>query len=263
MKRTIVLMFAVIAFLLVPAVAASELHWSVPPPRVPWPPIEEPIVPRPIPMSVGLEVLVEGRPLQTISHQGRTYLPVPYWGQEYEIRVWNHGPRRIVALVSVDGLSVITGRPASEEQPGYIVAAHGSVLIKGWRRDLDRVAAFGFEERSRSYASRMGYPEKIGVISLLAIEERTTRPWVELERKGTGAPAAQRAHDDVGGTGTGYGRDIDSHVQVVPFARSHNRRVVTIWYDTPQALRQAGVPVDRPWPRPVPGPWEFAPPPPR
>ena len=55
----------------------------------------EAFVPRPDRMRVGLDVLVDGEPLRTITHRGRIYLPVPRMGAEYQIRVWNHGPRRI------------------------------------------------------------------------------------------------------------------------------------------------------------------------
>jgi hypothetical protein len=47
----------------------------------------------------------------------------------------------------------------------------------------------------------------------------------------------------------------------VPFVRSANRRAITYLYDTEEALRRAGVPVDiAPLPDPFPGE-EFAPPP--
>ena len=36
---------------------------------------------------VGFEVLVDGRPLRTVCHRGKTYLPVPRLGVEYEIRI--------------------------------------------------------------------------------------------------------------------------------------------------------------------------------
>jgi hypothetical protein len=182
---------------------------------------------------------------------------------EYEIRVSNHGPRRITAIVSVDGLSVINGRPASEAHPGYIVEPGGSVLIKGWRRDRDTVAAFSFEDRAQSYASRVGRPENIGVIGLIAIEEMTWSPRLPLEDKESFAPAARGALAELGGTGTGYGRDLDSRVYYVPFLRSSHKRTITMYYDTVAALRQAGVPVDSPMPIPFPGDPEFVPPPPR
>ena len=102
---------------------------------------DEVILPRWDDMCIGLDVLAQGRPLPTVQYQGRTYLPVPRWGTEYALRVRNDGPRRILAIVSVDGLSVISGKPASEAQTGYIVAARDSIVIKGWRRSLETVAA--------------------------------------------------------------------------------------------------------------------------
>jgi hypothetical protein len=61
------------------ATAAAELHNS----KYALPPRDG--------MRVGFEVLVGGRPLATIAHAGKTYLPVPRLGVEYEIRVWNNG----------------------------------------------------------------------------------------------------------------------------------------------------------------------------
>jgi hypothetical protein len=238
--------------------AASELTATE------YPPADRDAVIRPRwdAMSVGLEIVVDGRPLRTVQYAGRTYLPVPRWETEYEIRVRNDGPRRILAIVSVDGLSVINGKPASKAQTGYIVAARDSIKIKGWRRNLETVAAISFEERDKSYASRVGRPENIGVIGLVAIEEMESRPRLGLEKEDSAAPGVKRAFGEVGDTGTGYGRDIDSPAYYVPFARSANKRAVTFYYDTEEALRQAGVPVDGPFPVPFPGDTEFAPPPP-
>lgn len=212
-------------------------------------------------MRVGLEVLVGGRVMPTVRHEGKTYLPVPRLGLEYTLRVWNHGPRRVAAVLSVDGLSVITGRPASEDGPGYIVDARRGVEIKGWRRSLNTVAAFQFVGRDESYAERVGRPENVGVIGLVAFEERVRYPDLRLERKDASPPGHRRAAEAmVGDTGTGWGRDVESRVITVPFARSGNRQAITLHYDTVAALRRAGVPVGRPVPFPEDG--EFAPPPP-
>ena len=218
-------------------------------------------VPRPGAMRVALDVLADGRPLPTVRHAGKTYLPVPRTGEEYQLRVWNHGPRRVAAVLSVDGLSVITGRPASEDDPGYLVAPYGSVVIKGWRRNLDNVAAFRFVERDRSYASLMGRPENVGVIGLVAFEERVVHPLPQFERRAA-APDARGFRTAVGSIGTEYGREIDSRAYYVPFVRSGNKQSITLYYDTAEALREAGVPVDRPAPDPFPGDLRFAPPPP-
>jgi hypothetical protein len=214
-------------------------------------PREEFVLPPRESMRVGMEILVDGRPLRTVNHEGRTYIPVSRLGTEYEIRVWNKGPRRVTAIVSVDGLSVMDGKPASAEKPGYIVAPRDDIVIKGWRRDRDTVAAFSFEEREKSYASRVGHPDNIGVIGLIAIEELGVRPRpLPFERKDV--PSALRGYGDVGGTGTGYGRDVDSPVYSVPFVRGANQSRITFYYDTVEALRKAGVPVDGPYPVPFP-----------
>lgn len=213
-------------------------------------------------MRVGLDVVLDGKAMPAIVHQGKMYLPVPRMGTEYELRVWNYGPNRVVAIVSVDGLSVINGRPASADQTGYVVASRSHIDIKGWRRDLESVAAFSFEERGKSYASRVGRSENIGVIGLIAIEEMVVRP-LPVDRRFAEAKAAQSPAGLIGGTGTGYGREIDSRAYYVPFTRSSNKRAITFYYDTIENLRRAGVPVDRPVPNPFPGDSEFVSPPPR
>jgi hypothetical protein len=212
-------------------------------------------------MNVTMDELVDGRPLSTIKHAGKTYLPVRHMGEEYQIRVWNHGPRRVGALVSVDGLSVITGRPASVDDPGYIIAPYSHILIKGWRRSLDNVAAFRFVGRDKSYASLMGKPENIGVIGLVAYEEQIIYPMPQLEQKES-APAAKGYRTLVGSIGTEYGHEIDSRAYYVPFVRSDQQTKIIVYYDTVEALRAAGVPVDAPLPNPFPGDLPFAPPPP-
>jgi hypothetical protein len=229
----------------------------------PVPPRDDFVVPPWSRMSVGLEVLVDGKPLPTIHHEGKVYLPVPELGRRYAIRVRNRGSRRIVAIVSVDGLSVISGRVASENSPGYLVSPHNSIVIKGWRRNLQTVAAFRFTERDKSYASLMGHSENVGVIGLVAFEEQVPWPRPLAEKRQAAAPGADRMqHGKVGSTGTEYGEDIGSRAYYVPFVRSSNRRSVTLYYDTVEALRNAGVPVDVSYPVPFPGDTGFAPPPP-
>lgn len=213
-------------------------------------------------MRVDLDVLADGQPIRLISHEGRQYLPVLRLGTEYQIRVNNRGPKRIEAVVSVDGLSVISGRPASEKGTGYLVDANSNIVIKGWRRDKDTVAAFTFEDRDNSYAARMGHRENIGVIGLVAFEEQDAplRP-MDLPRKFAPSPESPDCARP-GGTGTGWGRDIGSSVIEVPFTRSANKRTVTIIYDTAEALRRRGVPVDDGCLKPFPADTEFCPPPP-
>jgi hypothetical protein len=213
-------------------------------------------------MRVSLDVLVDGKTTRVISHNGKLYLPVARWGCEYEIRVNNMGSKRVAAIVSVDGLSVIKGDLASERSPGYLVDPRGNIVIKGWRRDKDSVAAFTFEERKNSYAYSRGYRDNTGVIGLIAVEEQINRPPQRAEfSKGMLAPT-KTLDGAVGGTGTGWGRDVGSSVVFVPFDRSSNKRMVTIYYDTEDALRRIGVPLESHEPKPFPADADFCPPPP-
>lgn len=220
------------------------------------PPPYDKYYPRPwLGMRVSLDVLVHGQVVRQIHHQGKTYLPVASWGTRYELRVWNHGSRRITAIASVDGLSVMNSEPASEDHPGYVVYPRGNVVIKGWRKDDNTVAAFEFVEREQSYAAKLGHSENVGVIGLVAFEEMG-RKWpvpVPMERNTGKASDVAKAHSAVGGTGTGEGPDVYSPVIEVPFVRSNNKRTITIYYDTADALRQAGIPVTPTWPDPFPG----------
>jgi hypothetical protein len=126
---------------------------------------------------------------------------------------------------------------------------------------VDSVAAFRFVDRAESYAARIGRPENIGVIGLVAFEEQMGRPVPSPLAEGS-KPGGKRLSGKVGSIGTEYGREIESRIYYVDFVRSNNRRAVTIYYDTVGALRAAGVPVDGPTPVPFPGDGEFVLPPP-
>ncbi len=148
-----------------------------------------------------------------------------------------------------------------QRSTGYLVDSNSNIVIKGWRHDKETVAAFTFENQKNSYAYLRGYRENIGVIGLIAIEEQTYWPHPRAEFSRGGMTPSKALDSAVGGTGTGWGRDMGSGVSYVPFVRSNNRRTVTIYYDTEEALRRIGVPIDGSYPKPFPADTEFCPPP--
>jgi hypothetical protein len=98
-------------------------------------------------------------------------------GQRYNVRIYNRSGRRVEAVVSVDGRDVLTGSPGDfKHQRGYIVPAHGSVLIDGFRTSLSSVAAFRFTSPDDSYSARMGTPENVGVIGAAFFSEAAPPP---------------------------------------------------------------------------------------
>ena len=100
-----------------------------------------------------VDVLVNGTPVKQYSHQGRTYVQATE-GAEFEIRIKNGSHSRILAIPSVDGMSVITGTEATDESPGYIVNGYNSYLVRGFRTSNERVNAFKFSKKSESYAAK-------------------------------------------------------------------------------------------------------------
>lgn len=106
----------------------------------------------------------------------------------YVIVLRNHSAARLEAVVSVDGLDVIRGKPASTLGRGYILAPYGDLRVEGFRRSDSQVAAFRFGGVAESYAARTGHARDVGVIGVALFEEQVppsvvqarppyVRPW--------------------------------------------------------------------------------------
>lgn len=121
--------------------------------------------------SVTLKLLVNDKPVVTYGHNGRTYVEARE-GSEFTLRLKNNTASRVEAVVSVDGLSVLDGEPATISSRGYILAAYQSYDVVGWRKDLGSCARFVFSSRGESYAAKTGQPRDIGVIGLMAWKEK-------------------------------------------------------------------------------------------
>jgi hypothetical protein len=123
---------------------------------------------------------------------GRT-LPVHYadgrrWvagepRHEYGIRLRNQTGERVLAVVSVDGVNVVTGQTASPSQSGYVLGPWQAATIDGWRKNLDGVAAFYFTALSNSYAARTGRPTDVGVIGVAVFRERSAPVAMQLPER--------------------------------------------------------------------------------
>jgi hypothetical protein len=109
--------------------------------------------------------------LPTYGQGGRQYV-LGTMGERYQVRVVNPTGARIEAVVSVDGLDAVDGRPASLNKRGYIIPAYGEVVIDGFRTSLDAVAAFRFSSVRDSYAAKTGKARDVGVIGVAFFRER-------------------------------------------------------------------------------------------
>lgn len=100
----------------------------------------------------------EGRRLRVYWHEGRAYV-VGKPGNEYRIALRNRINEELLAVVSVDGVNVITGETAHPSQSGYVLVPRGGMDIQGWRRSPSQTAAFYFTSLPDSYAARTGRPD--------------------------------------------------------------------------------------------------------
>ena len=112
-----------------------------------------------------------GRTLPIYEHEGRLYIAGEPRHQ-YELRIRNSSAGRLLAVTSVDGVNVISGETAAQQQSGYVLGSWDSVRVEGWRKDLDEVATFYFTRLADSYAARTGRPNDVGVIGVALFRER-------------------------------------------------------------------------------------------
>lgn len=122
-------------------------------------------------MNTQVEVFTSGKPVKQYLHNGKTYIEAKI-GSEYSIKIRNSGSGRKLAIVTVDGLNVISGNPhSSENEQGYIVNGYDSIEIKGFRKDMSSVGAFKFCQAGHSYCNEKGLKGNNGVIGVRIYDE--------------------------------------------------------------------------------------------
>jgi hypothetical protein len=138
---------------------------------------------------VSLEAL-DGSALPTFRQAGARYvLGEP--GARYNVRVSNPTSERVEVVVTVDGRDAVSGQVGDYvSQRGYLVEPWGSLLVQGFRRSLDEVAAFRFTDRGQSYSARRGTPQNVGVIGVAVFPEKP-RPRTPIMR-----PQRPYSYDD-------------------------------------------------------------------
>ncbi len=112
-----------------------------------------------------------GQELAVWRHHGRLYVAGEP-GARYGLRVSNNTDGRLLAVMSVDGVNIVTGATATYSQGGYVLAPHQVVDVNGWRKSSTEVAAFSFTALSQSYAARTGRPLDVGVIGMAVFKEK-------------------------------------------------------------------------------------------
>jgi hypothetical protein len=226
--------------------------------------------------------------------EGKYYVAgVP--GHRYGVQIRNRSNARVLAVLSVDGVNAISGATASPEQDGYVLDPHQFTEIDGWRKSMNEVADFNFTSLSRSYASRTGRPDNVGVIGVavfrekpvyrdkIAAQPRYAEPARETAQAGAAPPPAARDSSLAGAAksevdtrraenaaakpmpaeslGTGHGAREESVVSYTQFERESStpNEIDSVWYDSYNNLVARGI-IDAPSHRePTPFPNSFVP----
>jgi hypothetical protein len=157
----------------------------------------------------------EGRALPVYHHEGRYYV-VGRPGNEYQIRVQNRSGADVLAVMSVDGVNAISGETANWSQSGYVLAPGVSYDIRGWRKSLERIAAFFFTEHQNSYAERTGRPDNVGVIGV-ALFRRKIEPEARIDQTPPREQPWYGARDD-----SSYGSTAGSSAPAAPASKAES-----------------------------------------
>jgi hypothetical protein len=215
-----------------------------------------------------------GERLPLYRHRGRLYVEGRA-GERYAVELRNRSGRRILTVLSVDGVNAVTGQTAAANQSGYVLGAWDRAEIAGWRKDMSEVAAFYFTALPDSYAARTGRPGNVGVIGVAVYKEHVEPPLSLLEtpnlskseasgrlsaneaaadRQPSGpaaAPPASAAQEAAAPRpkmgeeklGTGHGERLHAPTQHTAFQRASGTpdQVIAIYYDSRRNLIAQGV----------------------
>ena len=208
-----------------------------------------------------------GRELMEYNSRGQTYV-AGQPGQRYNLRVRNNTGERVLAVLSVDGVNILTGQTARTSQQGYVIEPYRDVQIAGWRKSMRNVARFYFTDLGDSYAARTGRPRDVGVIGVAVYQEKPRiihyenrgyddRSYERMESQSDQArpaaapraPSAANAQKSVAmegarqEIGTGHGESQTSWASATTFERrsAAPAQVSTIRYDSHQNLQRQGV----------------------
>lgn len=192
-------------------------------------------------------------------HRGEHWIAgVP--GHRYGVQLTNHGDRRVLVVLSVDGVNAISGETAHPSQAGYVLAPGQSTRVDGWRKSMREVAGFHFTALGDSYAARTGRPDHVGVIGIAVFDEAVAyapppppapiaqsdaaagRPGLRREAAAE-ARAAAPASALPQRIGTGHGEREYAPTRHTQFQRATRTpaQVMQWRYDTPAALLARGI----------------------
>ena len=190
----------------------------------------------------------------------------------YEIELINKSPNRVMVIVSVDGVGVVDGAPASYDSRGFVLNGHETLRVPGWVSGSQSAAQFVFSDVKRSYANQVGQDGNPGVIGAAWFSEKTpvyvqhavtSDVFVKSQITSTPVwnPRSMVTHavgnasscgpltldswpqSSCASLGTAWGEQTAFPTQQAPFVKAHHtpQAVMVIRYDHADNLRAMGI----------------------
>ena len=128
-----------------------------------------------------VDILVDGKPVKQFFHKTNHFIEAKV-GSSYSVRIKNNSYARALAVVTVDGLNVVSGLPQGNERGiGYIVSARDSLTVDGFRKNLQEVGSFEFCKKEESYCNEQGLAGNNGVIGVRIYNEKPSHTtWFDI-----------------------------------------------------------------------------------
>jgi len=91
-----------------------------------------------------------------------------------KIKDWGMLDSFIYSTALIYGLNVLTGEPSTEKDSGYVINSYDNLRIKGFRYSDEKVGAFKFVTKCKSYAADKGgdFAQNCGVIGVRLYSEK-------------------------------------------------------------------------------------------
>lgn len=226
--------------------------------------------------DVEFTILVNNKPIKEYNLNNDIFVEAFKKGA-FSIKIKNTNLfHQVLAVISVDGLSVNDGKPASEKSPGYVINGGQTIIVAGWRKDDDNVAQFMFDVAQNGYASKTNQKGNEGVIGLMTFAEKsynfsnypvniqgaTNRPsysaknnYASMSLSSTPSVKTPRRIDATEKLAVGHGDNVSHSVSQVTFNRAETpTEIIAIQYDSRIGLERRGIiisPTDAPNPFPA------------
>lgn len=200
-------------------------------------------------VSVNFRCVVNNKHIDEYFHNNKIYVEGRK-NSEYSLVLQNYSSKRYKAVISVDGLNILSGD--KDWQKGYVLNPFETLKIPGWRIDNSSVAKFKFSSVKDSYNQHnlQGDVENVGVIGCMLFEEEYTSNIyfkdygkVRFDLIPTSASNLS-TNDEKMGTGWGQETKFDT-VKVSYDFQTTPIKTFTIYYDSAKNLEKMGIVLKR------------------